>query len=141
MILISTNHPYLRFSGKRTSNIMSYIYRTERKALRRTAVIFTNNRYIKKINRTFLSHNYITDVIAFSLGKDCDVESEIYINLDAARSQALRYDVTYTEEVRRLLIHGILHLLGYDDRHQKNRIKMKKREDSYMEIFEKKNNC
>ncbi len=92
---------------------MQLVYQGEGKKLPALAIICTHNRFIRKINREFLKHDYATDVIAFPLGEDGGVEAEIYINLDAARNQAREYGVTYTQEVQRLLIHGALHLLGY----------------------------
>jgi rRNA maturation RNase YbeY len=90
------------------------------------------------MNREFLKHDYVTDVIAFPLGEDGGVEGEIYINLDAARKQAREYGVTYTQESRRLLIHGALHLLGYDDTTIRRKKKMSEREDMYLELMKRK---
>ena len=112
MILLSTNHPYLRFPSKEVYRVLKIVYKEEGKEIPALAVICTHNQFIRKINREFLAHDYNTDVIAFPLNKDGGVEAEIYINLDAARNQAKEYNVTYTQEVRRLLIHGALHLIG-----------------------------
>ena len=138
MILLSTNHPHLRFPSKEVLRTFKIIYKKERKKYPALAVIFTNNRFIRKINKEFLSHDYITDVIAFPSGEDGDIEAEIYINLDAARNQAKKYNVTYTQEVRRLLIHGALHLLGYSDKAQRERNKMSVREELYLAIMSRK---
>ena len=138
MILLSTNHPHLRFPGKEVLRALKIIYKKERKINPALAVIFTNNRFIRKINKEFLSHDYSTDVIAFPSGEDGDIEAEIYINLDAARNQAKKYNVTYTQEVRRLLIHGALHLLGYNDKTQRERNKMVVREELYLAIISRK---
>jgi rRNA maturation RNase YbeY len=100
--------------------------------------VFTHNRFIKTINKKFLNHNYSTDVIAFPLGSDVGVEAELYINLDAARKQASEYGVTFTQETKRLLIHGALHLLGFDDTTENERKKMHAWEDQYLAMLEKK---
>ncbi len=84
------------------------------------------------MNREFLNHNTATDVMAFPLEEKGDVESEIYINLDAARKQAERFEVTFANEVRRLLIHGALHLLGYTDDTPRTKKRMTKQEDLYL---------
>jgi rRNA maturation RNase YbeY len=132
MISISTNHPHLRFPGKEIFRTVKNVYGYEGKHIPALAVICTNNRFIRKINREFLGHDYATDVIAFPLGNDGGAEAEIYINLDAARNQAKNYHVTYTQEVQRLLVHGVLHLIGYDDRTQRGRNQMSRREDFYL---------
>jgi rRNA maturation RNase YbeY len=138
MILISTNHPHLRFSSGDVLRALYLVYRGEGKELPSLAIVFTHNRSIRKLNREFLKHDYVTDVIAFPMGEDGGVEGEIYINLDAARKQAHEYGVTYTQESRRLLIHGALHLLGYDDTTLRRKKKMSEREDMYLELMKRK---
>lgn len=138
MILLSTNHPHLRFPSKEVLRILKNVYKEEGKEIPALAVICTHNRFIRKINREFLNHDYITDVIAFPLGEDGDVEAEIYINLDAARNQAKKFNVTYTQEARRLLIHGVLHLLGYSDKTRRERNKMTMQEEFYLALINRK---
>lgn len=138
MILISTNHPHLRFSSGDVLRTLYLVYQGEGKELPSLAIVFTHSRSIKKMNREFLKHDYATDVIAFPLGEDGGVEGEIYINLDAAQRQAREYGVTYTQESRRLLVHGALHLLGYDDTTLRRKKKMSEREDIYLELMKRK---
>lgn len=135
MILVSTNHPHLRFSSKDVFNILRFVYQREGKELPAIAIVFTYDKFIKNINREYLKHNYTTDVIAFPLGNDGGVEAEIYINLDAAKQQAYKYKISYTEEVRRLLIHGTLHLLGYSDKTVHERRKMNDHEEIYLGLM------
>ena len=137
MIVISTNHAFLRFPRKDAFRIIQLVYQSEKKNLTSIAIVNTNDRHMRKINKTYLNHHYTTDVIAFPLGKDGDVEGEVYINLDAARKQAQEYGVTYKRECARLLIHGVLHLLGYTDVTVQQKSKMRRREDSYLEKLDK----
>jgi len=83
------------------------------------------------MNKRYLRHDYVTDVIAFPLGegRGAPPEGEIYVNLDRARSQARAYGVSFAEETRRLVIHGTLHLLGYVDSNARRKAQMTKRED------------
>jgi rRNA maturation RNase YbeY len=136
MILLSTNHPHLRFSSKEIFRAIKNVYAGEGKKIPALAVICTNNRFIRTINKEFLAHDYVTDVIAFPLGNDGGVEAEIYVNLDAARNQAKKYRVTFTQEARRLVIHGVLHVLGYNDKTQRGKKKMTAREDLYVAAME-----
>ncbi len=138
MVLISYNHPFLRFPKKQIVNILKLVLKTEKRKKNSLAIIFTNNYHIKKINKEFLNHNYTTDVIAFSLGKDCGIDAEIYINLDAARKQAKEYMVSYSNEVSRLIIHGLLHIIGYNDATSDEKKKIIKLENKYLtKIFRK----
>jgi len=138
MILIFTNHPYLRFSSPNILRALHLVQRGEGKNLPALAVICTTNKYIRKINREFLAHDYVTDVITFPLGDDGGVEAEIYINLDAARLQARLYGVTYTEEVTRLIIHAALHVFGYSDNTIHKKKIMKAREETYLALMRQK---
>jgi rRNA maturation RNase YbeY len=85
-------------------------------------VIMTGDTYIRKINKEFRGHDEPTDVIAFS-NRDNPFPSadsvteeigDVYISLERAHRQAAEYRVSLTDEVKRLIIHGILHLVGYD---------------------------
>ncbi len=91
-------------------------------------VILTNDRGIGKLNRQFLRRDRPTDVLAFPLGtRDPDSRKkllgEVYVSRDRAHGQAREYGVSYHDEIRRLVLHGLLHLLGLN--HQQ----MKQRED------------
>jgi probable rRNA maturation factor len=134
MISISTNHPFLRFANSDAVHTLQSVYRGEGRSIPALAVIFTHDRFMRKINREFLSHNSTTDVIAFPLNENGDVESEIYVNLDAARTQAARFGVTFADEVKRLLIHGTLHLLGYSDKTPTKKRAMSRQEDLYLVV-------
>jgi probable rRNA maturation factor len=90
-------------------------------------VIFVNDRQISELNYRFKRRLASTDVLAFDLAfkpKAKYVEGEIYVNLQAAQRQASEYRVSYEEETARLCVHGMLHLIGYDDHHPSDRKKM-----------------
>jgi probable rRNA maturation factor len=92
-------------------------------------VVFSGDRMSRRLNRRFLGHDRPTDVIAFPLGEGSNLEGEIYVNIEKARRQARTYHVTAENETVRLIVHGTLHLLGYDDRTPANARRMKARED------------
>ena len=134
MIFVTNSHPSLRFPKKETFRALECVLKLE--AVRRfeLSVVFVGNRYIRRVNKKFLQHDYTTDVISFPLGEDgsSPLEGELYINLDRARSQAKTYGVTFAEETRRLLIHGALHLLGYKDYTPRTKAVMTRREDEIL---------
>jgi probable rRNA maturation factor len=105
-------------------------------------VIFVDHKMSRTINRQFLAHDYPTDVIAFEYGDDEDEKwGEIYVNVQKAREQAIEYGVSYEDELTRLIIHGLLHLTGYDDQNDASRAKMKRREDELVEWYASVLNC
>ena len=134
MIFVTNSHPSLRFPKQETFRALECVLKLE--AVRRfeLSVVFVGSRFIRRMNREFLQHDYTTDVIAFPLGEDgiSPLEGELYINLDRARSQARSYGVTFAEETRRLLIHGTLHLLGYKDSTPRTKAVMTRREDEIL---------
>jgi probable rRNA maturation factor len=109
---VAYDHPYLRFPRREAVNTIHGVLRKKKGTIRRVSVVFTNNARIQKINRKHLNHHYVTDVIAFELERNPAMETEIYINLDRARIQAKHYGETFYTEIRRLLIHGLIHFLG-----------------------------
>ena len=134
MIFVTNSHPSLRFPKKETFRALQCVLRLE--AVRRfeVSVVFVGNRFIRRVNKKFLHHDYTTDVIAFPLGEEgrSPLEGELYINLDRARSQAKIYGVTFAEETRRLIIHGTLHLLGYRDSTPRTKAVMTRCEDEIL---------
>lgn len=134
MIFVTNSHPSLRFPKKETFRALECVLQLE--AVRRfeLSVVFVGSRFIRRVNKRFLRHDYTTDVIAFPLGEEgsSPLEGELYINLDRARSQARAYGVTFAEETRRLVIHGTLHLLGYEDSTERKKAVMTRREDEIL---------
>lgn len=122
-------HPRRRFSRKETRRTVDLVLKKESRNTLHLSIVFTDDRYMRTIHERFLGSRTTTDVMAFPLKDRMPVDGEVYVNLDQARRQAVRYGVPISEEVRRLLIHGTLHLLGYRDGTPVQRERMKKRED------------
>ncbi len=97
-------------------------------------VIYCRDCDIEPLNRRFKHHRRSTDVLAFDLSDDdrSPHEGEVYVNLQMARRQARENKVSYIEEVKRLTVHGILHLLGYRDDTSQKRSAMWARQESYL---------
>lgn len=124
----------LRESGK-VIEIINKVIRSEKKLTGDLNFIFIEDKTIKAINKEFLEHNYFTDVIAFDYKSGRIINGEVYISIDTVRKNANNYKVSLKAEVLRVMIHGILHLCGYDDKTEKERSKMKGKEDSWLKIF------
>jgi rRNA maturation RNase YbeY len=86
-----------------------------------------------QLNRQFLHHNYFTDIITFdnSIGKN-KIEADIYISVDRVKVNAKRFKVAFDNELHRVLIHGILHITGFDDKSEQKSDEMKKAEDYWL---------
>lgn len=95
--------------------------------------IFTDDEYLREINNSFLEHDYYTDVITFDYTeKGGALEAEIYISTDTVKSNAKEYGVPFYREIYRVMVHGILHLTGYDDISDDEKKVMRLREDFYL---------
>lgn len=137
MIEVSHQHRARRFPRLETFRVLESVLKRESHRKMSVSVVFTDDRFMRRINRRFLSHDTVTDVIAFPLGDDRGVVAELYVNLDQAKRQAAVYGVSYREEVCRLLIHGMLHILGYRDSTVPQREVMHRRENWYLKRLEK----
>lgn len=100
--------------------------------------IITTDKNLIVINSEFLNHNYFTDVIAFDYNEGKVLNGEIYISLETVRSNANNYKVSLKKELLRVMIHGTLHICGYDDNTAKEKEIMKLKEDYWLDIFEGK---
>jgi probable rRNA maturation factor len=94
--------------------------------------IYCGNKMIRRINRNFLGHDYVTDTITFGYNEGGEVEGEFYISLDVIESNARRFGVSFEAELLRVTIHSALHLMGYDDESDELRTAMSRREDWYL---------
>lgn len=97
--------------------------------------IFTGNEEIRAINNEFLNHNYDTDVITFDYSTIEFIKGEVYICIDTVRENAKSIEIPLNEEVRRVLVHAILHLCGYDDANETNVREMRMLEDKYLKYY------
>ena len=93
------------------------------------------NPEIKQINTDFLSHNYETDIITFNLSENGELIGDIYISTEEASHNAKKYNKSIDEEITLLLIHGILHLLHYNDDTEKNKKIMRNEENRLLKLI------
>ena len=89
-----------------------------------------------ELHRTFLDRDDPTDVLAFPLGDSETLEGEVYVDLDTARNRHQEFMCSFESEGARYVVHGVLHLLGFDDKTTESRSTMKKKEEKYVSLFE-----
>lgn len=91
--------------------------------------MFCSDEYIIEINKKYLNHNYYTDIITFDYCKESLIEGDIIISVDTVRFNSKKYSNTFEEELLRVIVHGILHLLGYNDKNDKEKLAMTQKEN------------
>ena len=114
----------IKFRIHRTGEIKKFLEKviTEEKRIPGDLkFIFTNDVALRDINREFLKHMYYTDIISFDYSDRNIINGELYISAEALRRNAIIYKAGIREELLRVMIHGVLHLCGYDDNTRKKR--------------------
>lgn len=100
--------------------------------------LFTDNEYIKALNKKYRARNNPTDILTFSFKEGSDSEyrgrmfGEIYISLEEAEANAVRFKQELEDEIKLLFVHGLLHLLGYGDENKKERLIMRSKENYFL---------
>jgi len=96
--------------------------------------IFCNDRYLNKINIEYLRHHTLTDIITFDYSEESGIQGDIYISIQRVKENALKFQSAFDEELHRVIIHGVLHLLGYTDKTIRAKAIMRKKEDAYLSL-------
>jgi len=107
-----------------------------RKSTGDISVVFCSDEYLLEINKKFLSHDYFTDVITFDYSSPKYISGDIFISIHTVRANSLLYKQDFSTELYRVIIHGILHLLGYKDKTKTQRQTMRLKEDFYLNKIE-----
>jgi probable rRNA maturation factor len=113
------------------------ICEAENKPVAALNYIFCSDEHLLDINKQFLQHDYYTDIITFDLSDVATpgITGEIYISVDRVKDNAGTHNVSFKQELMRVIAHGALHLCGYGDKTKSEITNMRKKEDHYLLIF------
>jgi rRNA maturation RNase YbeY len=110
--------------------------RKEKRTIRSLVYVFCDDPYLLQINRDFLNHDDLTDIITFTYSPDPKrIEGEIYISVTRVRENARIFGTSFTRELHRVIFHGLLHLCGYKDKLNADQALMRKKEDHYLDLY------
>ena len=96
--------------------------------------IFCSKEYLKKMNNDYLSKNYETDVISFDFSKDNKISGDIYISSETVKKNSIIFNVCFNNELKRVMVHGLLHLLNYNDKSKQELKIMREKENFYINL-------
>lgn len=97
-------------------------------------IIFCSDEYLLQVNKQYLDHDYYTDIITFNYNTD-KVSGDLFISIDRVAENAEKQNVPRGTEMQRVIIHGVLHLLGYNDKSPEEEKVIRQKEDKAIEIF------
>lgn len=121
------------FKEKRlTSKWLKDVADRESRRLGDISVIFCSDEYLLDVNRKYLNHDYYTDIITFDYCEGPVLSGDLFISVDSVRENASFYGTEFADELNRVIVHGVLHLIGYDDHSEEDISIMRSKEDFYL---------
>ena len=126
----SDNIDFPNIKKRETSTWIKKIAYSFNKKIGDIGYLFCNDEKILEINRQYLDHDFYTDIISFDYSEGDIISGDIFISLDTVRTNSQKYNTDYQEELHRVIIHGVLHLCGLDDKLNEDAISMREAENS-----------
>jgi len=102
--------------------------------------IFCDDSYLVEINQQYLNHDTLTDIISFDYSIGNELHGDIFISIERVRDNAVDFNVDFNEELKRVLVHGVLHYCGYKDKSEEDEKLMRQKEEEKMKMFHVKHN-
>ena len=125
------------FKGKTLNNRwLRLVAESEIRKVGDISIIFCSDNYILDVNQQYLQHDYFTDIITFDYCEGDKLSGDLFISVDTVRENAIEYGTEFNDELNRVMVHGILHLIGYDDHNEEDIIQMRAKENYYLSLRE-----
>ncbi len=135
--MISFNYE-TRFQLDNEDQIIEWLLRvilSEKKKEGDINYIFCDDEYLVEINQQYLNHDTLTDIISFDYSVGNELHGDIFISIDRVKENAVDFNVSLDEELKRVMVHGILHYCGYKDKSEKDELLMRSKEDEKIKMF------
>jgi len=119
----------------KTASWIKYVVKKEGASLKYLNYIFCSDDYLKEINIQFLKHRTYTDIVTFNYNLPKDpIEGEIFISIDRVKENSQKFKSEFETELHRVIIHGVLHLIGFNDKSRTEKLLMREKEDTYLSL-------
>ena len=116
-------------------NILNVFAQEEKKNIGQLTYIFCSDEYLLNINKQYLKHDYLTDIITFDYTVEDEISGDIFISVERVKENAKEFNQKYFSETLRVILHGALHLCGYKDKTKAQQKQMRIKEDYYLEKY------
>lgn len=135
MIEYNSNNDYALTEQNKYTEWLKNVIEKEGFSLGEICYVFTSDEELWQINLEYLGHDYYTDIITFDYTEDQVLSGDIFISTDRVEENAREFGVQFEEELRRIMVHGILHLMGYRDKTKEEKKLMRLQEESKLKLF------
>jgi probable rRNA maturation factor len=123
---------------KKTTSWIKSVIKKEKSRLVSLNYIFCSDEYLREVNIQYLKHKTYTDIITFNYNpSENEIEGEVYISIDRVRENAETFKTDFKTELHRVIIHGVLHLIGFNDKTKTDKALMREKEDTYLSLLHK----
>jgi len=127
--------PFPKLKKRKSTNWIKDTIQTEGKRVGDISFIFCSDNYLLEVNKNYLDHDYFTDIITFDYVEGFLISGDIFISVDRVLDNSVEFKTTFENELNRILIHGVLHLLGYKDKDKKDKLLMTEKENIYLKLL------
>jgi len=135
-IFFHDENVYSGLKGKKAiKSWIKFVINQEDKIPGKINIILTTDKNLRKINIDYLERDYYTDIITFNYSENQVVNGDLFVSLERVNENAREYGEDNTIELLRVMIHGVLHLIGYDDASVEEKKHMREKENKYLETF------
>ena len=136
MISFHCKHSQYRPANKsRITEWLNKSVQHQKKSIGNISIVFCSDEHLLQINKQYLNHNYFTDIITFDYSTNNVISGDLFVSIDRLRDNAANLEINLQLEVRRVLVHGVLHLCGYNDKSPADKKLMTAKEDFYLARF------
>jgi probable rRNA maturation factor len=138
MANIQFNSEKIKFklsNQKQTSKWLADVCAAEKRKLESLNYIFCSDEFLFGLNKKYLKHSTFTDILSFDYSEGDSIDGEIYISIPRVRENAKSFGQPFQTELRRVMVHGLLHFLGYPDKTSAQKAKMRKKEEACLSLW------
>ena len=114
---------------------LSSVCTAEKKELEEVSIIFCSDEYLLDMNNEYLQHDYYTDIITFDYCVENQIVGDLFVSVDRVKDNSILNHVSFDNELLRVIVHGVLHLIGFKDKTEEDAKLMRQKEDEYLNLY------